>query len=72
MTYYVLKKFEADLSDEFLRRGEFEANVIFRGIHYGTMQIPGYKEDFCLVPKEDEKYFWKRLFRLIKNHVDLQ
>ena len=48
---------EADMSDEYLRLGEFHADVVFRGGKYGNMPIPGYKEDFQLVPKEMESYF---------------
>lgn len=51
---------EADMSDQYLRLGEFEANVIFRGGQYGTMKIPGWKEDFQLVPKEEEKFYLEK------------
>lgn len=52
--------FQADMSDEYLRRGVFKADVVFRGGHYGNMEIPGFKEDFQLVPKEEEKNFLER------------
>ena len=48
---------EADMSDEYLRRGEFEGKVVFRGADYGSMPLPGYKEDFQLVPKHMEKFY---------------
>lgn len=48
---------EADMSDQYLRQGDFKANVVFRGGQYGNMQIPGYKEDFQLVPKHMEQYY---------------
>ena len=48
------------MSDEYLRRGTFKADVIFRGGIYGNMEIPGYKEDFQLIPLEDEKYFLEK------------
>jgi hypothetical protein len=48
---------EADMSDEYMRRGSFRADVIFRGGHYGNMEIPGFKEDFQLVPKELEEFY---------------
>ena len=48
---------EADMSDKYLRQGDFKANVVFRGSQYGNMQIPGYKEDFQLVPKHLEQYY---------------
>jgi hypothetical protein len=48
---------EADMSDEYMRRGSFRADVIFRGGHYGNMEIPGFKEDFQLVPKDQEKFY---------------
>lgn len=51
---------EPDMSDEFLRRGIFKADVIFRGEHYGNMDIPGYKEDFQLIAKHDESYFLEK------------
>ena len=51
---------EADMSDKHLRLGDFEAKVIFRGGHYGTMKIPGWKEDFQLVPKDEEKLYLER------------
>ena len=51
---------EADMNDEFLRRGSFRADVIFRGGNYGNMEIPGYKEDFQLVPKDEEKYYLEK------------
>jgi hypothetical protein len=48
------------MTDEYLRNGSFHANVVFRGGHYGNMPIPGDKEDFQLVPKEEEKYYLER------------
>ncbi len=48
------------MSDEFLRRGHFQADVVFRGGHYGNVEIPGYKEDFQLIPKDDEKFYLDR------------
>lgn len=52
------------MNDEFLRRGVFKANVIFRGGHYGNMEIPGYKEDFQLIPKEEEKFYLEKTLPL--------
>lgn len=52
-----MTEFQADMSDQYLRRGFFKADVVFRGGHYGNMEIPGYKEDFQLVPREEEKFF---------------
>ena len=60
ITYYVLTRVEPDMSDEYLRRGIFHADVIFRGERYGNMQIDGNYEDYQLVAKEDEKYFLER------------
>jgi len=48
------------MNDEFLRRGHFQADVVFRGGHYGNVEIPGFKEDFQLIPKENEKFFLER------------
>lgn len=59
-TYYVLTKMEADMSDEYMRKGEFYGNVIFRGANYGNMPVPGYKEDFQLVPKHMEKFYLEK------------
>ncbi len=56
-TYYILTKMEADMSDEYMRMGEFNAEVVFRGAHYGNMSIPGHKEDFQLVPKHMEEFY---------------
>ncbi|RMZ93322.1 Mitochondrial ribosomal S34 [Brachionus plicatilis] len=64
VTYYVLTDFEADMSDEYLRRGVFKADVVFRGGHYGNMEIPGFKEDFQLIAKEEEKFFLERTLSL--------
>lgn len=56
-----MTKIEPDMSDEYLRRGKFYADVVFRGERYGSnIEIPGYKEDFQLVDREDEKYFLER------------
>ena len=60
VTYYILTHSEPDMTDEYLRLGKFKADVIFRGGHYGNMEIPGYKEDFQLVPREEEKFFLER------------
>lgn len=71
---------EADMSDKYLRLGEFEAKVVFRGGQYGTMKIPGWKEDFQLVPKDEEKYYLERTLppgqkwrepTVVKRFVDL-
>ena len=51
---------EADMSDNFLRNGKFKGKVIFRGAHYGIMDLPGYKEDFQLIPKEEEKFYLEK------------
>ena len=51
---------EPDMSDSFLRRGEFKGDVIFRGEHYGNLELPGYKEDFQLISREDEKFYLDR------------
>ena len=51
---------EADMSDPHLRRGLFKGDVIFRGAHYGNIELPGYKEDFQLIPKEEEKLYLER------------
>ena len=48
------------MSDPFLRRGTFKADVVFRGAHYGNVELPGYKEDFQLIAKEDEKHYLER------------
>jgi len=40
-----------------MRMGEFNAEVVFRGAHYGNMSIPGHKEDFQLVPKYMEEFY---------------
>ncbi len=48
------------MNDEYMRRGEFRANVVFRGGHYGNMKIPGYKEDFQLVPKDMEQFYTEK------------
>lgn len=48
------------MSDEYLRRGIFYADVVFRGEKYGNMEIPGYKEDFQLVSKEEERFFLEK------------
>lgn len=56
----MLTHFEPDMSDEFLRRGVFKANVIFRGGYYGNMEIPGFKEDFQLIPKEEENIYLEK------------
>lgn len=45
------------MSDEFMRLGSFRADVVFRGGQYGNMEIPGWYEDFQLVPKEEEKIY---------------
>lgn len=66
VTYYVLTNIEADMSDKYLRRGIFFANVVFRGAQVGNMEISGFKEDFQLVPKEDEKYYIERTLLLGK------
>ena len=51
---------EADMSDKYLRLGDFEGNFVFRGAQYGHMKVPGYKEDFQLVPKEEEKFYLEK------------
>jgi hypothetical protein len=51
---------EADMSDKYLRRGSFRADVIFRGSNYGNMEIPGFKEDFQLVPREKEIFYFDK------------
>ena len=51
---------EADMSDNFLRRGKFKGEVIFRGAHYGNIDLPGFKEDFQLIPKEEEKFYLEK------------
>ncbi len=53
----MLTKFEPNLKDEYMREGNYEADVVFRGGKYGRMHIPGWKEDFQLVPKEEEAYY---------------
>ena len=60
VTYYILTHAEADMSDPFLRRGTFKADVVFRGAHYGNVELPGFKEDFQLIAKEDEKHYLER------------
>ena len=45
------------MNDEYLRRGEFFGKVVFRGTDYGNIPLPGYKEDFQLVPKHMEKIY---------------
>ena len=60
VSYYILTKMEADMNDEFMRNGKFWANVVFRGESHGHKLFPGFKEDFQLVPKEEEKYFIER------------
>ena len=61
-TYYILTKMEADMSDEYMRRGSFCADVVFRGGHHGNMEIPGSLEDFQLIAKEDESFYLERTF----------
>lgn len=56
----MLTRIEPDMSDEHLRRGIFYADVIFRGERFGNMKIPGHKEDFQLIDKEDERYFLEK------------
>ena len=51
---------EADMKDPHLRCGHFLADVVFRGAHYGNMELPGSKEDFQLIPKEQEKFYLDR------------
>ena len=51
---------EADMTDEFMKQGNFRAKVIFRGQQYGEMKIPGWKEDFQLIHKEDEKFYLEK------------
>jgi len=51
---------EADMSDKYMRLGNYEAKVVFRGGQYGTMAIPGWKEDFQLVPKDEEKFYLEK------------
>ena len=48
------------MTDEYLRLGNFRADVVFRGGHYGNIELPGWKEDYELVPKEEEKYYLER------------
>ena len=45
------------MSDEFMRLGSFKADVVFRGSRCGNLELPGYKEDFQLVPKDMEKHY---------------
>ena len=45
------------MSDQYLRKGIFFANVVFRGVQMGNLEISGFKEDFQLVPKEEEKFY---------------
>jgi hypothetical protein len=59
-SYYILTKMEADMSDEYLRRGSFFADVVFRGGHYGNMEIPGHIEDFQIIAKADEPFYLAR------------
>jgi hypothetical protein len=51
---------EANMNDEYLRMGNYRADVVFRGAQFGNLPISGWKEDFQLVPKEDEKYYIER------------
>lgn len=60
ITYYVLTKFEPNMSDEYLRLGKFYGDVVFRGVKYGNMLLSGHKEDFQLIPKEEEKFFLEK------------
>ncbi len=55
-----MTKAEPDMTDEYLRLGSFKADVVFRGGHYGNMELPSWKEDFQLIPKEEEKYYLER------------
>lgn len=59
-SYYILTRIEADMNDEYLRRGEFYGKAVFRGSDYGDVPLPGYKEDFQLVPKHMEKFFLEK------------
>lgn len=58
------------MNDKYLRRGIFEADVVFRGKQLGNMPISGSKEDFQLVPKEEEKYFLEKTLELGKTWTD--
>jgi hypothetical protein len=69
-TYYILTKMEADMSDQYLRKGLFSANVIFRGVQMGNLEISGFKEDFQLVSKEDEKFYLEKTLPLGKSWRD--
>ena len=60
MTYYILTHMEPDMSDPHLRQGIFKGDVIFRGAHYGNKVLPGFKEDFQLIPREEEKFYFER------------
>jgi hypothetical protein len=60
VTYFVLTHFEADVSDEFMRRGNFRADYVFRGEQIGNIRVNGGKEDYQLVPKEEEQYFLEK------------
>jgi hypothetical protein len=58
---------EADMSDKYLRKGLFYANVVFRGVQMGNIEISGFKEDFQLVPKEEEKFHLEKTLPLGKS-----
>lgn len=55
------------MSDEFKRKGLFSANVVFRGVQMGNLEISGFKEDFQLIAKEDEKYYLEKTLPLGKS-----
>lgn len=58
------------MNDKYLRKGFFEADVVFRGKQLGNMAIIGSKEDYQLVPKEEEKYFLERTMEVGKTWSD--
>ena len=55
------------MSDQYLRKGIFSAKVIFRGAQMGDLEISGFKEDFQLVAKEDEKFYLEKTLPLGKS-----
>ena len=54
------------MNDQYMRNGSFSGDFIFRGELYNNMYIPGYKEDFQLVSKDEEKYYLEKTLPLGK------
>jgi hypothetical protein len=60
VSYYILTQMEADVNDPYLQANLTKAKVVFRGQQMGEKLIPGHKEDFQLIAKEDEAYYIER------------